>query len=256
MLEAYAQFERLHCGIYHDSWQAQTVSKLAAQMATQAGFSRKESRFLAQVALLHNADERLCVATKEQKPLLCPQVHNTLDWMLANREALCRHFCWTKHSFHTACALISRTCNPFDAEPRLVGENFYGKSPVELSAHFLALLEPVARENALKMGLILRFCDQIANYTGNQKRVCHAVNGLVKELQATGVQTTSEALKIGSFLSSVGQDLSFDRTLALRLGISRDALLGREQLLALLPAAVRRRLDANIEALSKSTLAA
>lgn len=256
MLSTYAQFERLHSGIYHDGWHAQTVSKLASGMAAQAGFSRKESRFLAQVALLHNADERLCAKTGERLPLQLPQVHNTLDWLLANRDSICRHFCWTKHNFHMACALIARTCYPFDSEPRLLGESFHGKSPVEIAAHFVNLLPPEQREDALRLGLILRFADQIANYTGNWKRVQVSLNGLVKELAASGVSTTVSDLGSAAFLDSAGSDNGQDRALALRFGVGRDKLLSRDQLLALLPAAVARRFQANLQALGQNALAA
>ncbi len=256
MLSTYAQFDRLHSGIYHDAWQAQTVSKLASGMATQAGFSRKESRFLAQVALLHNADERLCVNTGERTPLAPPQVHTTLDWLLANRDSICRHFCWTKHNFHMACALIARTCFPFDGEPRLLGEAFHGKSPVDIAAHFVNLLPVEQREDALRLGLILRFADQIANFTGNWKRVQVAMSGLVKELQAGGVTTTVSDLGSAAFLTNAGNDLAQDRALALRFGISRDGLFGRERLLELLPAAVVRRFQANLQVLGEGALAA
>lgn len=256
MLTTYAQFERLHSGIYHDTWHAQTVSKLASGMATQAGFNRKDSRFLAQVALLHNADERRCVKTGERQPLQPPQVHNTLDWLLANRDSICRHFCWTKHNFHMACALIARTCYPFDAEPRLLGESFNGKSPVEVAAHFLNLLVPEQREEALRLGLILRFADQIANYTGNWKRVSASLTGMVRELQSTGVKVNIAELGTESFLRQVGTDLSQDRALALRFGLSRDGLFNREQLLGLLPSAVLRRFEAHLEGLSKTAAVA
>jgi hypothetical protein len=256
MLNAYAQFERLHSGIYHDSWHAQTVSKLASGMATQAGFSRKDSRFLAQVALLHNADDRRCIKSGERNPLLPPQVHNTLDWLLAHRESICRHYCWTKHNFHMACALIARTCYPFDAEPRMLGESFHGKSPVEIAAHFLNLLAPEQREDALRLGLILRFADQIANYTGNWKRVTQSLAGLVRELQTGGVNVTTAELGTESFLRQVGNDLNQDRALALRFGINRDGLFNREQLLQLLPSSVVRRFEANLAALAKVAVAA
>lgn len=256
MLNAYAQFERLHTGIYHDSWHAQTVSKLASGMATQGGFNRKDSRFLAQVALLHNADERRCIKTGERLPLLPPQVHNTLDWLLANRDSICRHFCWTKHNFNMACVMIARTCYPFDAEPRLVGESFYGKSPSEVAAHFLNLLSPEQRQDALRMGLILRFADQIANYTGNWKRVTQSLSGLVRELQTSGLKVTVAELGTEAFLRQVGNDLGQDRALALRFGLNRDGLYNREQLLKLLPPAVLRRFEANLEALGKVAVAA
>lgn len=256
MLTTYAQFERLHSGIYHDSWHAQTVSKLASGMAMQAGFSRKDSRFLAQVALLHNADERHCVKSGERQPLLPPQVHNTLDWLLSNRDSICRHFCWTKHNFHMACALVARTCYPFDAEPRLLGETFNGKSPVEVAAHFINLLAPEQREDALRLGLILRFADQVANYTGNWKRVTLSLAGLVRELQSTGVKVSTAELGTESFLHQVGNDLNQDRALALRFGISRDGLFGREALLGLMPPAVLRRFEANLEALGRVAVAA
>jgi hypothetical protein len=256
MLITYAQFERLHSGIYHDSWHAQTVSKLASGMATAAGFSRKDSRFLAQVALLHNADERRCQKTGDRQPLLPPQVHNTLDWMLANRESICRQFCWTKHNFHMACALIARTCYPFDSEPRMLGEAFHSKSPVEIAAHFLGLLMPEQREDALRLGLILRFADQIANYTGNWKRVTSSLAGLIRELASSGVKIAPEELGSATFLRQAGTDLSQDRALALRFGICREGLFGRDTLLGLLPSTVRRRFDANLQALGRKALAA
>lgn len=256
MLSAYAQFDRLHSGLYHDAWQAQTVSKLASTMATQAGFSRKDSRFLAQVALLHNADERIDVRSGERQPLLPPQIHNTLDWLQEQRESLCRHFLWTKHNFNMACYLVARTASPFDGEPRLVGQSFRGKSPVEIAGHFLNELPAEMRENAIRLGLILRFADQIANFTGNQKRIDSSLAGMVKELAATGAKVTVADLGIANYLPQIGTDLSQDRALALRFGINRDGLPGREALLALLPNPVRRRFEANLAALTKVAIAA
>ncbi len=256
MLTAYAQFDRLHSGIYHDAWQAQAVSKLASAMATQAGFSRKDSRFLAQVALLHNADERLDSRTGERQPLLPPQVHNTLDWLLEQRESLCRHFLWTKHNFHMACYLVARTAAPFDGEPRQVGENFRGQSPVEIATHFLNELPVEMREDAIRLGLIFRFADQIANFTGNQKRIDVCLTGMVRELAATGRKLSVADLGIANYLSTVGTDLSQDRALALRFGINRDGLMDREALLGLLPSAVRRRFETNLATLTKVAIAA
>lgn len=256
MLSAYAQFDRLHSGLYHDAWQAQTVSKLASAMATQAGFNRKDSRFLAQVALLHNADERIDTRTGERQPHLPPQVHNTLDWLLEQRESLCRHFLWTKHNFNMACYLVARTASPFDGEARQVGKNFRGKSPVEIAGHFLNELPSEVREDAVRLGLILRFADQIANFTGNQKRIDVSLAGMVKELAASGAKVTVADLGIAKYLGQVGTDLSQDRALALRFGINRDGLMGREALLDLLPNPVRRRFEANLAALTKVAVAA
>lgn len=256
MLSPYAQFERLHSGIYHDSWHAHTVSKLASAMATAAGFNRKDSRFLAQVALLHKADERRCPKSGDRQPLLPPQVHNTLDWLLTNRESICRHFCWTKHNFHMACALVARTCYPFESEPRMLGENFQGKSPVDVVAHFLSLLPSEQRQDTLRLGLILRFADQIANYTGNWKRVTRSMSGLVKELQSGGIKVTVNDLGTRSFLHQIGNDVSQDRTLAMRFGLTRDGLYSREHLLKLLPATVLRRFESNLAALGKVAAAA
>lgn len=256
MLSAYPQFERLHSGLYHDTWQAQTASKLASSMATQAGFSRKDSRFLAQVALLHNADERLDTQSSERKPHLPPKVHNTIDWLLDQRDSICRNFLWTKHNFHMACYLVARTASPFDGEPRQVGRAFRGKSPVEMAAHFLNELPAEMREGAVRLGLILRFADQIANFTGNQKRIDSSLAGMVKEIAATGVKVSLADLGIASYLKEIGTDLNQDRALALRFGISRDGLLGREALLALLPNPVRRRFEANLAAMTKVAVAA
>ncbi len=255
MLATYARFERLHSGLFHDVKQAMTTSKLASAMAGRAGYSRKESRYLAQVALLHNADERLDPKSGERRPHTAPQTHNTLDWMLQNRDALSLHFCWTKSNFNMACYLVARTCYPFDAQPRLIGQNFHGKSPVEVAAHFLEMVPTELREEAVRLALILRFADQVSNYTQNMKRVQLALTGLVVELQTGGVSVNIGDLRTGAFLAAVGTDIHQDRILALQFGVRRDDILTRDQLMDLLPPMVRRRLDSNLNSLLEAVAA-
>ena len=127
---------------------------------------------------------------------------------------------------------------------------------MDIAAHFLGLLAPELREDALRLGLILRFADQVANYTGNWKRVTTSLSGLVRELQTGGVKISVSELGTESFLRQVGTDINQDRTLAMRFGISRDGLFSREQLIGLMPATVRRRFESNLEALTRQAAAA
>ncbi len=219
-------------------------------MAKNAGFSRKVCRFLAQVALLHDADERKDPKSGERNPLQHPRLDNTLDWMSRNEDYLCRHFSWTRTNFLLAQAVVARTAFPYDTTPR--GDGF---SPVEISHGLLRQLPAEERSTALKLGLILRYADQIANYCGPWRRVQHSLQGLVEELSASGVERSLDELDPVSVLRSAGSDLGHDRATALKFGLGKDGLYSQETLQGLLPNNIRKRLLANMEELARQEAA-
>lgn len=255
MLNAYHNFESLNCGIYHDTTHAILVSKISGKMAKNAGFGRKHCRFLAQVALLHDADERRHPETGEKDPLLPPRVSNTLDWMDRNEDYLCRHFSWTKSNFVLAQAIIARTIYPYDTKPRNVGQRFHGMTPLQISERLHHDLEPELRETAVSLGLILRYADQISNYSGPWRRLERCLKGIREELKAEGAELKGEELGTLEFLQAVGSDLTQDKALVLKFGLNRDCLYGQEVLHSFLPKDVKKRLQSNLRGLAKDLAA-
>lgn len=255
MRNTYKNFEILNSGIYHDTQHVLTVSKLASSMAKNAGFCRKLCRFLAQVALIHDADERKDPKSGERNPLQHPRLNNTLDWMTRNEDYLCRHFSWTRSNFLMAQAVVARTAFPYDNTPRDFGSEFKGLSPVEVSHALLRQLPAEDRANAVRMGIILHYADQIANYCGPWRRLQHTLNGLVEELKASGIELTVSDLDPVSVLRSAGSELSHDRGTALKFGLGKECLYDQAALLSFLPKNIRKRLDANINELVRKAAA-
>lgn len=256
MLGTFSRFGNLHSGIYHDEWQVQMISKLASSMATAAGFSRKSLRFLAQASLFCNADERYNSKTGERLPLSLPHAFNTLDWMLENKDWICNHHGWTKHNFNTACLLMARSIVDFNDKPCQVGKSFYGKSPLAVVSYFLSLLPSELRAEAMSFALILNFSNQIANFAGNWKRAISSIDGLVRELQHSQTLAPARALDIDRLLREAGSNITYDRSLAIKYGVPKGAILDRDALFQLLPASLRRRLESNMRSLADQKLAA
>lgn len=238
------EFQRLNPGQYHDAEHSLQVARVMACLARTAGIDHRRMLFLEQVAMVHDADERVDGHSGDRNPLRPPRVQVTLHWMERRADWLSERFGWSPEALAQARALIARTDFPFDRNPRVFGTPLDGLSPVEVYRRLLASQPASLRGQLMQEGLMLRFADQVANYASTLERALRSVSGLVQELRSVGVQVNEQALDTGGFLRAVGTDLEADLQVAAQLGV-RHPLPTREELLSLLPACLRLNLDSN-----------
>ena len=195
---ALTELNELNSGFYHDTCHALEVADLVKEMALALGRSEQRAEFLKQVALIHDADPRLCDKTGECQAGTPARVQVTISWMESQRKTLEKRFGWEGLQFDEACALIARTDFPFDRAPRSFGTRFDGMSPVELYREQLWKLPREQREACFTDALVLRFADQVSCYISDFQRAKRSVRDLADELNNAGVGVTFEGLlKLG-----------------------------------------------------------
>jgi hypothetical protein len=220
------EFAALNPGRYHNPDHPVLVAEVAGELA-----GPQRSEFLQQVALLHDADERLDLKTGSRNEVSPARAQVTLEWMDRNETALSQRFGWDAVDFTEAKALIARTDFPFNDQARNFGTRYDGQSPVGVYRQLLSELPAERQVRVMEEGLALRFADQVANYTVNSQVSEAFVAGLSQELHWPEVRSTTP-----SFLKSVGSDLDFDRQLAAELHIPARLAPGPELKSRLTPA--------------------
>lgn len=245
-----AEFKALNPGAYHDDQHPLHVGETVAGVAKAAGRSPERIRFLQQVALLHDADERVDTKSGDVGDTKTPaSVHRTLEWMDKNDEALKKRMGWEDDSFKEAKALIARTDFPFDDNPRNSGTSYDGESPAQTYRKLLQDVPAEKRAGVMEDGLMLRFSDQVGNYTSTYDKAENFVLGLGQELRGVGVPVKDDQLlkDTPTFLASAGADLDHDQKIASEFGLKPD-LKGRDQLMELLPDKLRTNFNSNLSA--------
>ena len=227
------ELDELNDGYYHDAAHCLEVALLTGQMARRLGRSKARVRFLSQVALIHDADPRLCAKTGSVLTGIPARVQVTLAWMESERLSLKRRFGWSEQDFLEAMALIARSDYPFDERPRFHGTARDGMAPTQVYADAVSKLPEAVRADCLVDALVLRFADQVAAYTGTFTQARQSVRDLVEELNTVGVPCTVESLTKGTpgFLSQAGLDLEHDRRLVDHLRLDGPQLPTRPHLL-------------------------
>lgn len=213
---SFAELDGLNSGYYHDASHSLEVAELTGEMALRLGRSPARAAFLRQVALIHDADPRLCPRSGAVLTGIPARVPVTLSWMEAERPLLERRFGWHGHDFAEAVAMIARTDYPFDQRPRQHGTRFDGASPVEVYHQALLQLPEARRPQCMSDALLLRFADQVAAYTGPFPKALQSVRDLVDELNTAGHACSFETLLRGtaSFLKQTGTDMEHDHRLS------------------------------------------
>ena len=216
----------LNCGDYHDAYHSFYVAEAVFEMAVQLDRSPRRAAFLAQVALLHDADPR--------EPGTAADVRRTLVWMDRNESELCRRLDWDGSQFAEAQALIARTDFPYENKPKKSEDLYDGMTPVEVYDLLLGRLPVSTLQSVVEDAQLLRFADQASNYVHDWATASTCVDGLVDEFTNVGVRTDRYTLDTAGFLQSLCSDRNKDRLVAWGHAVNAD-LYTREQLVALLP---------------------
>jgi hypothetical protein len=241
------EFQALNSGHYHNAEHPVAVASAVEGLARGYGYSEERVQFLQQVALLHDADERIGPSgeAREGTPA---RAQVTLEWMDRNQEGLSLRMGWSPVDFKEARALIARTDFPFDEKPRAYGTRYDGKSPVQVYTELLDELPPERRAGAMKDGIMLSFADQTGFYAGSFEMGAAAVRGLAEELKpfmnttfAAMIQTTP------GFLQNAGNSVELDWQIAGQVGVQNPQLPARSELLQAYPAQMRQNLSGNLE---------
>ena len=231
------ELSTLNCGDYHDTYHSFYVAEAVFEMALQHGRCPKRATFLAQVALLHDADPR--------EPGSAADVRRTLAWMDRNRESLCSRLGWDHMEFGEAQALIARTDFPYGSAPKKSGDIYDGLSPVEVYDLLLGRLPANSLQITMEDAQLLRFADQISNYAHDWSTASLCVDGLVNELTRAGVKTSRYELDTAGFLQALGSDRSQDCLVAWGHAVSPE-FYTRGQLVDLLPPHLSENLRRNM----------
>jgi hypothetical protein len=215
-------------GYYHDIAHPVNVAGAVGELAASAGRLAHRIRFLQQVALLHDFDERIDLEHVEQGPVfgMPARVQVTLAWLDRNRRVLQQRLHWRDQEFVEAQCLIARTDYPFDTVARRYGTTYDGATPQSLYRDLLAKLPRTRRGPVMQDAVLLMFADQIGNYLGSQEQSLAAVLGLGQELGVPGQVLLHGA---ADYHRSVGHDIQVDRKLAEELRMEVE-LPTREQL--------------------------
>ena len=231
------ELSTLNCGDYHDTYHSFYVAEAVFEMALQHGRCPKRATFLAQVALLHDADPR--------EPGSAADVRRTLAWMDRTRESLCSRLGWDHMEFGEAQALIARTDFPYGSAPKKSGDIYDGLSPVEVYDLLLGRLPANSLQITMEDAQLLRFADQISNYAHDWSTASLCVDGLVNELTRAGVKTSRYELDTAGFLQALGSDRSQDCLVAWGHAVSPE-FYTRGQLVDLLPPHLSENLRRNM----------
>ena len=206
-----AEFLLLNSGDYHDAQHPINVANTVANLAGNAGKSSERVEFLQQVALLHDADERILLDGQGKfayaegaKPARVPV---TLAFMDLNAEALSQRFGWKGTDLAEARALIAGTEHPLNNEPnekRQYGlPEFDGKTSEAVFREALQALPQDRREVVAEEYQLLRFADQSANYAKSVEDSRSTIRGLSNEI---GVPADILLKGSPAFLAGLGQD--------------------------------------------------
>lgn len=235
------EWAQLNPGVYHDEYHPVHVANTVADVAQGMGRTPERAEFLQQVALLHDVDERVNLATGQQNKTSPARVPVTLEWMDRNQEAISGRMGWDGTDFAEAKALIARTDFPFNDKARTLGTRYDGQAPVGLYEKLLQELPAERRQQTMEDGLMLRFADQVGNYSVDTEQSSRYIAGLAEEMRGVGIQITTEQLAKGSpdFLRSVGTEMADDWNIAGSLGVPGAGFADRDQLLAALSPARR-----------------
>ena len=231
------ELSTLNCGDYHDAYHSFYVAEAVFEMALQHGRCPRRAAFLAQVALLHDADPR--------EPGSAADVRRTLAWMDRNRESLCSRLGWDYTEFAEAQALIARTDFPYGSAPKKSEDIYDGLSPVEVYDLLLGRLPNSSLQTTMEDAQFLRFADQISNYAHDWLTASLCVDGLVNELTRAGVKTSRYELDTAGFLQALGSDRSQDCLVAWGHSVSPE-FYTRGQLIDLLPPHLSENLRRNM----------
>ena len=223
-------------GSYHDVNHALYVAEVVAEMAGRRRRQPERRCFLAQVALLHDADPRPAGTAAA--------VFRTLEWMWVHKETLQDSLEWTDAAFASALALIARTDFPFDVTPRQLGTMFDGHSPYTLYRDLLAQLPDHDREQVFEDAQILRFADQCANYCRDFETASTSVDDLAAELSHGPRPMSRWELDTPTFLNALAGDTIWDARLQLELRL-RGRIFSQAELIQLLSPARQSNLERN-----------
>lgn len=230
-------FAAWNCGRYHDALHSMYVAETVASLSRGRRHQPERQMFLAQVALLHDADPR-----PQGTPASVPR---TLEWLERQQAWLQPTLGWTELAFRSAQALIARTDFPFDDQPRRSETRFDGLSPLGLYRGLLRQLpSPDQRAGVFEDAQLLRFADQCANYCRDFPTASCSVDDLSLELSRVGPKVSREALDTASFLDRLGTDSEEDRRLAQELALPA-RVFSRGELFRLLPSAQRQAVARN-----------
>ncbi|MCA9778849.1 MAG: HD domain-containing protein [Candidatus Eremiobacteraeota bacterium] len=207
-----AEFYLLNSGDYHNAQHPINVAATVGEMAAKSGRSPERVQFLSQVALLHDADERIVLdgsgnfsTLQGAKPARVPV---TLAFMDVNKESLTDRFGWSTDEFAEAKALIAATEHPLnDNAPgpgRIYGlEAYDGKNSQTVFKESLRQVASERRAALVEDAQLLRFADQSANYLQGLDPARATVSGLSAEI---GVPAEALAKGTPSFLDGLGLD--------------------------------------------------
>jgi hypothetical protein len=206
-----AEFLMLNSGDYHNAQHPINVANTVANLASNAGRSPERVEFLQQVALIHDADERILLDgqgnyayAEGAKPARVPV---TLAFIDLNSQALSERFGWDGGQLLEAKALIAGTEHPLNDEVTAKRSNnllgLDGKSAETVLRESLEALPKERQSVVAEEVQLLRFADQSANYAQGMEASRETVKGLANEI---GVP--AEVLMKGtpSFLAGLGQD--------------------------------------------------
>jgi hypothetical protein len=235
------EWAQLNPGVYHDEYHPVHVANTVADVAHGLGRTPERAEFLQQVALLHDVDERINLSTGAQNKTSPARVPVTLEWMDRNQDAISGRMGWDGADFAEAKALIARTDFPFNDKAKNLGTRYDGQAPVELYEKLLQDVPVERRRQTMEDGLMLRFADQVGNYSVDKEQSSRYIAGLAEEMRGVGIQITNEQLAKGSpdFLRSVGTEMQDDWNIAGNLNIPSSGFADRDQLLTALSPARR-----------------
>lgn len=237
------EFLALNSGHYHNAEHPVAVASAVTGLARGYGYGEDRVQFLQQVALLHDADER--VGSPEHGPA---RAQVTLEWMDRNQGELSQRMGWSAVDFKEAKALIARTDFPFDEKPRSYGTRYDGKSPVQVYRELLDELPPERRPAAMKDGVMLSFADQTGFYAGTFEQGAAAVRGLAEELQPFIDTSFADMIKTTpGFLRNAANSVELDWKIADQVGVQNPQLPARTELLEAYPERMRTNLNRNLE---------
>lgn len=242
---------------YHTLEHSLTVWKMARDLAQGRGLGIEETRFVAQVALLHDWDP----ARRPGTPARVPETLRALEDDFSARRPLLEgtkgqsvlkeRFGWSEEQFKMAKAMIQRTEFPFaEQHPN---PHYQTLSPVGQYEVQLAALSPKARRFVLREGALLsEYADKASFYaTLPFHQALRTVGGLANEINAAAGRevVTAASLDTAGFLASIGRRKSFehDYALARKFGIAKPGILTHERAFSYLPRAYRRSFVANVK---------
>lgn len=206
-----AEFLMLNSGDYHGAQHPIKVGQTVKTLARNSGRTEQRAEFLNQVALVHDADERIMLngnGNYSFKEGAAPaRVPVTLAWMDVNQGGLQERFGWNKGEFQEAKALIAGTEHPLNdtVGPKTKNNlpDYDGKSAQNVLAEQLQAVPADRRTTITEEVQLLRFADQSAEYLQGEKSAKESVSGLSREI---GVPEDALLAGTPSFVGGLGKD--------------------------------------------------